>query len=1429
MTFILINKLSKLKQKRFFCVFKESLSEELEALNTYGCEINTVNSEQAALLGKPGNILKHSLGSRNHSSLNHLHTLAELQTRAYNRSLSSELSWNTYHNLINLCYLKVSTVNERKFSQLEQALCNCVQITQLYSVVDASHLESFDEDSYLAVNTDVKDGVENSEFTSGYEHFLLFGAEEINCGSRYLSIPDRDRANQLSEKTHLLNSAGIIDKKWYTERYNVSTDPVEHYVLSGRFNGAQPNYYFEPTWYCHKYRLSEVNVEDALFHYIQIGERKGLVPSYRFDPLWYFNEYKIDILSSNALGHYISIGRELGNSPSKYVSVSDYTEDNPDVARAGQDVVEHFFERGWKEGRSPSRRFDSSFYRANHLYGFSELNPLQHYIEVGESRGLAVNSSEASILLNADDTTRFADSKIPAAVKKYANPGENFEEEAHFSLQSNPRIRNIAFYLPQFHAFDENNRWWGEGFTEWRNIMRGLPRYEGHYQPRIPRDLGFYDLNSEDVIFRQSELAKRSGISGFCFYYYWFDGTRLMDMPLDKFVSSPRITSDFCIMWANENWTRTWDGMENNVLMQQNYRIEDESAFIENTARYMLHERYIWVDGRPLFILYRPGLVPDAKQTIERWREKWKSMGVEPLVFMVQGFGCNNPIDYGLDGAIEFPPHKLCEDLKNINQSLNIYDSNFSGHVLSYDDVIAKSAEESVPDFPLIKTVCPHWDNDARREGRGFSLHGSTPQKYEKWLRNAIDYSLQNPIYGESSFVFVNAWNEWAEGTYLEPDVHYGHAYLNANRRAVFNELDTSHKTDLVLVGHDAHKHGAQMLLLNMAKIFNTQFGIQLTILLLEGGKLVDEYRRYGTVKIIKNISSIHKLDQIKNSKSRIAISNTCVTGDLVPELKAADFTVVSLIHELPRLISQYGLEQCADKIAANADSVLFPATMVQAGFMSVTGSVSGDSIICPQGTYQNIELDDQARARVMDSLNIPSNSKIVLNSGYADLRKGFDIFLNVARESQRNNDNVYYLWLGGISPEMDRWILEDYGDLNNVICLGHREFVSDYYNACDVFLLTSREDPYPTVVLEAMSVGKPVICIKNTTGFDELVDDYGVVSENSDPHDLLNIVHHLIDNDNDSESKRRQEYVAEYCRFDDYCFTLLELLIPEIKKVSVIVPNYNYDEHISSRLESVFGQTYPLYEILVLDDCSSDNSIEVIEATSTHYNRKINRVYNSKNSGNTFKQWKKGTELARGDVVWIAEADDLADESFLSVSVSGISKNTALTFTDSKQIDENDNPLATSYSYYYDNINKTIFSSSFSMPGTEFCKQAMAVKNPILNVSSVLWDKNILTKYLNDSYDEIISYKVAGDWRLYIEILCLSERNVTYINESLNVHRRHSTSVTHSLDPAKHLDEIESIHRYIIGITDIDDTTQTDMKNYTNELKHQFGLKHAA
>lgn len=374
---------------------------------------------------------------------------------------------------------------------------------------------------------------------------------------------------------------------------------------------------------------------------------------------------------------------------------------------------------------------------------------------------------------------------IAGNMRFFANPGPGFEQPDSADITHvAARAKAVAFYLPQFHAFEENNAWWGEGFTEWRNVARGVPRFSGHYQPRIPRDLGFYDLSKLDSILAQVALAKRNGIEAFCFYYYWFNGKRLMEKPLNLFCDAD-IEHDFCIMWANENWTRTWDGFENNVLVKQDYRQEDEDAFIADTGRYMSHARYLRIGDRPLFILYRPGLIPDVSATINRWRDKWEvTLGVVPIIMMVQGFGAENPHEFGLDGAVEFPPHKVCAGLPAINYQCRVLDPEFQGLVRSYEDVVDNALKGSAPEFPLIKTVSPYWDNDARRQGKGMVMHGSTPVLYEKWLNGAIDFSLKNPVYGES-LVFINAWNEWAEGAYLEPDVHYGHAYLNATRRCI--------------------------------------------------------------------------------------------------------------------------------------------------------------------------------------------------------------------------------------------------------------------------------------------------------------------------------------------------------------------------------------------------------------------------------------------------------------------------------------------------------------------------------------------------------------------------------------------------------------------------------------------------------------------
>jgi lipopolysaccharide biosynthesis protein/2-polyprenyl-3-methyl-5-hydroxy-6-metoxy-1,4-benzoquinol methylase len=345
------------------------------------------------------------------------------------------------------------------------------------------------------------------------------------------------------------------------------------------------------------------------------------------------------------------------------------------------------------------------------------------------------------------------------------------------------RARAIAYYLPQFHPTPENDEWWGKGFTEWTNVSKAVPQFIGHYQPHLPGELGFYDLRLVEVMERQAELAKLYGVEGFCFHYYWFGGKRILERPLEQLFKS-NINMPFCICWANENWTRRWDGLDNEVLLAQNYSAEDDLAFIKSLEPLLRDKRYIRVDGQPLIILYRPSLLPDAAATLVRWREYCREVGIGELFLCMVQFDKLDPREYGFDAAVEFPPHKVAANLPCINDSLEIANANYAGYVVDYQDVVDRAAVEPVSEFPLIRGVFPSWDNDARKPGRGYTVANSTPAKYRTWLRSSIEYARANPVKGES-LVFINAWNEWAEGAHLEPDRRYGYAYLEATKQAL--------------------------------------------------------------------------------------------------------------------------------------------------------------------------------------------------------------------------------------------------------------------------------------------------------------------------------------------------------------------------------------------------------------------------------------------------------------------------------------------------------------------------------------------------------------------------------------------------------------------------------------------------------------------
>lgn len=338
-------------------------------------------------------------------------------------------------------------------------------------------------------------------------------------------------------------------------------------------------------------------------------------------------------------------------------------------------------------------------------------------------------------------------------------------------------VKTIAFYLPQFHPIPENDRWWGKGFTEWTNVTKAQSQFLGHYQPHLPGELGFYDLRLPEIMHQQIELAHQYGISGFCFHYYWFGGKRLLELPINNFLADTSMTIDFCFCWANENWSRRWDGSENDILMAQNHSPEDDIAFIDALLPAFSDPRYIRVNDKPLLIVYRANILPDAKATAARWRQRAQEKGFSGLYLVAaRTFDVFDPRPFNFDAAVEFPPHQV--RVKPITRKLKIINPDFRGHVFNYSQVAETYGLRTESEFVNFKTVMPSWDNEARKPGTGNIFTGASPELYAQWLSDAAKTTLQNNP--DERLLFINAWNEWAEGAHLEPDRKYGYAFLQA-------------------------------------------------------------------------------------------------------------------------------------------------------------------------------------------------------------------------------------------------------------------------------------------------------------------------------------------------------------------------------------------------------------------------------------------------------------------------------------------------------------------------------------------------------------------------------------------------------------------------------------------------------------------------
>jgi hypothetical protein len=354
------------------------------------------------------------------------------------------------------------------------------------------------------------------------------------------------------------------------------------------------------------------------------------------------------------------------------------------------------------------------------------------------------------------------------------------------------RATVAAFYLPQFHPIPENDEWWGEGFTEWTNVRRSHPFFENHRQPQVPSSLGYYDLMDPSTHFKQQDLAAKYGVGAFCYYIYWFGGRRLLEKPLEIVLREKELPLNYFFCWANENWTKTWDGLDSEQLVTQSHDSVKDAAIIDDLAPYLADPRYQRIDGKPLLLIYRSSILDDSMRTTDNMRERADQLGLGELhLGMVQSFASWDPRPMGFDSAVEFPPHNQDSRLFRLDEGdterpAMVEEKEWKGDMYSYPRAMEWAMSKNLPDFLWFRGTIPAWDNTPRRMERSSVFVGDSPGLFQIWLERALHYTY---LFNEPNhwLLFVNSWNEWGEGAYLEPDFELGLARLSALSAAIAN------------------------------------------------------------------------------------------------------------------------------------------------------------------------------------------------------------------------------------------------------------------------------------------------------------------------------------------------------------------------------------------------------------------------------------------------------------------------------------------------------------------------------------------------------------------------------------------------------------------------------------------------------------------
>ncbi|MFZ2029835.1 MAG: glycosyltransferase [Vitreimonas sp.] len=645
----------------------------------------------------------------------------------------------------------------------------------------------------------------------------------------------------------------------------------------------------------------------------------------------------------------------------------------------------------------------------------------------------------------------------------------------------------------------------------------------------------------------------------------------------------------------------------------------------------------------------------------------------------------------------------------------------------------------------------------------------------------------------------------------------------------------TQETAPLCLVSHDAYRHGAQLLLLALAQIFFTRFRRRLHIVILGPGPLTQSFRRFGTV---------YELDDGAGPRARAlahrltragvcdALCSTTASGLFVETLAQHGVRCVALVHELPSLIGEKQLGAHAHALARSAAAVVFPSTVVRDAFLVPP---TGAAIVRPQGIAPRRAFRagqiTAFRSMLHRTYGVPLDAKIAVGAGYGDTRKGIDLFVEMALKALTVIPECHFLWVGDVEPEMRDWIarrLSNAADARHFAFVPFTKEVAQFYAVADVFALTSREDPFPSVLLEAMDAGVPCVAFAGAGGFDSLFSTgAGILARANDTDAFADAVMRIFRSSNTERGafSAAAIAVARPYRMQRYAHDLDALLGSGAPRISVVVPVYNYAQYLPERLQTILAQRSPVYEIIVIDDCSDDDSAEVARDELANAAVDYRVIENQRRSQCVFEQWRRGVQEARGELVWIAEADDACDQTFTQIASRAFENaDVVLSYTQSRQIDERGKTLDQNYLTYVSDVDPKRWRTDFVVDGIDEIRQSLAIKNIIPNVSACLFRRSALSTVLEKDIDDICRFKTAGDWLTYVKIGAMGK--IAFDHRALNRHRRHARSVTTSLlSRSEALREILSVQELIGLEFDISQEVRARAKAYIERLEVQFGL----